>query len=117
MKSWQDDINLLSKSEGKFLKLLERFFQICQKYGIYLSAKKCVFFWKSLRWCGRNVQACGYPLDPIRIQGLREMHLPKTAEEILQFVHCCRWMPLAIPDFARRIAPFDLVLDEAYQRS
>ena len=45
------------------------------------------------------------------------MGQPKTAGELSQFVHCCRWLSLAIPDFARRIAPLVDVLEEAHQRS
>lgn len=44
MKAWLDDLNLHANSETKLLRLLERFFQLCDEYNMYLSARKCVFF-------------------------------------------------------------------------
>ena len=117
MKAWLDDFNLHAKNEEQLLSLLERFLTICRKYGLYLSAKKCVFFSKSLKWCGRIIKPDSYTLDPSRIQGLRDMDTPKTADELLQFVHCCRWMSLAIPDFAKQIAPLTSILEDAYNIS
>ena len=56
-------------------------------------------------------------MDPSRIEGLRDMQMPQTVDELSQFVHCCRWMPLSIPDFVRRIAPLANVLEEAHMVS
>ena len=117
MKAWLDDFNLHAGSEDELHDLLEKFFQICGKYGLFLSAKKCVFFAKSLKWCGRIIKPEIYTLDPSRIQGLRDMELPTSAGEVSQFFHCCRWMSLAIPNFAARVAPLTEVLEEAHKLS
>ena len=53
-------------------------------------------------------------MNPSRIEGLRDMQMPQTADELSQFVHCCRWMSLSIPDFVRRIATLANVLGEAH---
>lgn len=109
MKAWLDDFNLHCKDEDHLLDLLAEFFSICRKYRLKLSAKKCVFF----RWCGRIIKQDGYTLDPSRIEGLREMREPITAEELCQFVHCCRWMSQAIPEFSTKVNPLNNVLEAA----
>ena len=44
MKAWLDDFNLHATNEEQLLLILERFFEICENYGLFLSAKKCIFF-------------------------------------------------------------------------
>ena len=45
------------------------------------------------------------------------MELPQTAGELSQFVHYCRWMSLAIPNFASRVAPLTDTLEEGHKMS
>ena len=87
LKAWIDDFNVHGRDEGHLLSLLERFFAICQESNLFLSATKCVFFTQSVRWCGRIINADGYRMDPANVAGLRDMSLPRTAEELAQFVY------------------------------
>ena len=117
MKAWLDDFNLHVGNEEKLMDLLEKFFQICEKHGLFLSAKKCVFFSRSLKWCRRIINQDSCTLDRSRIQGLRDMEMPQTAGELSQFVHYCSWMSLAIPNFASTVAPLTDTLEEAHKIS
>ena len=45
------------------------------------------------------------------------MHLPKTTEELCSLLFVVAGFPWPYQTFERIIAPLDLVLDEAYQRS
>lgn len=117
MKAWLDDFNLHADSEAKLLHLLERFFQLCAEYNLYLSAQKCVLFAREIRWCGRIIAHDGYTLDPSRLSGLKEMSLPTTAAEMGEFIYCCRWMSLSIPEFSRRVSPLVSALEATYSRS
>ena len=117
MKAWLDDFCLRSKEESALLSYLRTFFQICKEKGLYLSALKCKFFLKTLKWCGRIVTEHGYTLDPARLEGLKDMHAPETADELAQPIYCCRWMSIVIPEYARLIAPLNELLEEAYTRS
>ena len=45
------------------------------------------------------------------------MDPPRAAEELSQFLHCCRWMSVGIPDFAQCAAPLQEMLEQAYKRS
>lgn len=117
MKAWLDDFNIFCKSEQELLSYLAEFFRICKTHNLYLSAKKCHFFAKEIKWCGRIINSKGYKLDPRNAEGLKNMHTPETADELCQFIHCCRWMASAIPDFPNRIAPLTEVLEEAYRKA
>eukprot|EP00171_Calliarthron_tuberculosum_P023749 IDg23749t1 len=56
-------------------------------------------------------------MDPTRLEGLKDVSPPVTAAELCEFIHCCRWMSIAIPDFVKRVAPLNDVLEEAYKIS
>lgn len=56
-------------------------------------------------------------MDPSRVEALKQMSLPETADELCEFVHCCRWMAVAIPDFVRRVAPLVALLESAYTKA
>ena len=68
-------------------------------------------------WCGRIITADGYKMDPRRLDGLKNMSTPKTADELAEFVYCARWMSIAIPEFARRVSPLTDMLEVAYKKS
>ena len=117
MKAWLDDFNLFCGNEEHLLLLLERFFVICCQHGLLLSAKKSVLFARELRWCGRIIDARGYKMDPSNVEGLHNMDLPRNAAELAQFVYCCRWMAISIPNFSVTVAPLVDVLEEAYSKA
>ena len=45
------------------------------------------------------------------------METPQTAGELSQFVNCCRWISLAIPNFPSRVAPLTDTPEEAHKIS
>lgn len=93
---------------------LEKFVKTCDKFNLVLSARKCSFYSNSVKWCGRIIDKDGYRLDPRNVDALRNMKFPITADELCQFVHCCRWMATAIPDFNKRCLPLNEALEAAY---
>ena len=117
LKAWLDDFMLYAKNEEELLRLLEEFFRICKVHGLYLSAKKCEFFVREVKWCGRVVSKDGYRLDPLRLSALQEWDVPKTAGELCEFIHCCRWMSINIPAFTERVEVLNEVVENAYKMS
>lgn len=115
MKAWLDDFNLFAKCEDQLISLLSQFFGICKRFNLFLSAKKCCFFAETIKWCGREIDAQGYRLDPTRSEALRKMHLPTKAGELCEFIHCLRWMSISIPSFSKRVSLLNEVLEEAYK--
>eukprot|EP00171_Calliarthron_tuberculosum_P004595 IDg4595t1 len=96
LKAWLDDFNLHARDENTLLSKFERFLEI---------------------WCGRIVAGDGYTMDPAKTEALRDMHKPINAGELCEFVHCMRWMALAIPQFSERVAPLQAVLEAAYAKA
>ena len=45
------------------------------------------------------------------------MDIPITADELSEFIYCCRWMWHTIPDSSRRVEPLNKVLEEAFETS
>ena len=97
-KAWLDDFGLHAASEHVLLDVLEHFFQICRDKGLFLSAKKCKFFQKSMKWCGRLISGEGYTMEASRIKSLQAMQPPAFVDELSTFIHGCRWMALSLPD-------------------
>lgn len=58
----------------------------------------------------------GFQIDPRNAEPLQIIKSPRTKVELCQFVHCCRWMSLSIPDFARRSAPLTKLLEKAFEK-
>ena len=56
LRKYMDDIILgVEGSEEKFLEVLEKFFQICLRYGIRLKGSKCVFLSPSYNYLGVEI--------------------------------------------------------------
>lgn len=117
LKAWLDAFVVHCRDERSLLSLLERFLLICRSHRLYLSARKCVFFTETVRWCGRLISKDGIKMDPTRVLALRDLDTPRTAGELSQFVHCLRWMSNSIPQFSERSAILNDVLEKAYKRT
>lgn len=63
------------------------------------------------------VSADGYTMDPSRMESIKSIDLPQTAEELAQFLFCCRWMANATPNFNVLTEPLAEILERAYQKS
>lgn len=57
MKAWLDDFNLHAAREDHLLRLLDKFFTICAERNLFLSARKCQFFAREIKWCGASLAA------------------------------------------------------------
>lgn len=114
MKSWIEDFTLHSKNEEELLDLIKRFLEICKEKRLLVSIRKSNFFTKQVKWCGRVIDKDGYSMKPANIESFRDIVKPLMADELCQFVHCCRWMSKSIPDFSRRIGPLNDLLEKAY---
>lgn len=97
--------------------VLDRFLEICIGKNLQLSARKCKLFSKELPWCGRLIIEDGYKMDPRRLEGLKNISEPQTADELAEFVDCSRWMSNSITSFAKRVNPLIEILESAFNKS
>ncbi|KAJ0392975.1 hypothetical protein P43SY_009109 [Pythium insidiosum] len=110
---WLDDILGYAKDEEALLDLLEAVLRRSAKYGLKLHAKKCVFFAREVKWCGKVVSAEGVRHCPERIQGLVDMPLPGTAADLQQFLCAVNWMRQSLPRFNELTAGLYQLLEAA----
>ena len=67
---WLDDILLHNRTVKGLLQPIRTFLGVCVEWNIKLHPAKCVFFARSVRWCGRLVSSKGIRYDPKRMDGL-----------------------------------------------
>jgi hypothetical protein len=112
---WLDDLLFHADCEEALLVVLDSFFAMCQKLGLFLHAGKCVLFTRDTTFCGRRLSADGILFDPRRLNALREMSLPVTGADLQQFLCALGWMRKGIPDYSRRTRPLLELLEEVYK--
>ena len=110
---WIDDLLGHASTEEELLDRLEMVFNRAAEVGLKFSAKKSVFFARSLKWCGRIFSGDGVSHDPERIAGLVAIQPPDNAKDLQQFLYSVGWMRTSIPDYTRRIQPLQEALDRA----
>ncbi|KAJ0393724.1 hypothetical protein ATCC90586_011174 [Pythium insidiosum] len=83
------------------------------RYGLKLHAKKCIFFAREVKWCGKVIDADGVRHCPERIQGLVELPRPETGADLQQFLCAVYWMRQPMPQFNQLTAGLYKVLEAA----
>lgn len=78
--------------------------EICKEKRIILHSKKCSFFSKIVKKCGRIVSSDEYSIDQVNLEAKRILDDPQTADGNFELVHCMSWMSLVIPDFTRKVS-------------
>ncbi|KAE8999859.1 hypothetical protein PR001_g18944 [Phytophthora rubi] len=111
--AWLDDLLGYAATEAELCDLFDRVMQKCADYGLKLHPGKCVFFTKSIKWCGRVISAAGVTHCPDRIQGLVDMAPPITAADLQQLLCAANWMRTSIPEYANITGPLYKTLEVA----
>jgi hypothetical protein len=57
-----------------------------------MNPKRCRFYQKEARWCGRIISAAGVKHDPKRIKALQSLPRPKMGKDLQQFVCAVNWI-------------------------
>jgi RNase H-like domain found in reverse transcriptase len=109
-----DDILMHCSNEEELLVSLKSLLGIFQTHGLKLNPKICVLFALTVQWCCRIISKDGVLSDPRRVQGLHDMALPCTGDDLQQFCCSLNWMRTSIPRFAEQIFPLTPLLDVVY---
>ena len=81
-----DDITVFSKTDEKHLQHLERVFHKCLKFGISLNPKKTHFALEEGKLLGHIICKDGIKIDPIRVDAIRQIALPRNKKEVQSFI-------------------------------
>ena len=68
-----------------------------------------------MEWCGRQIQDGGVRLSPDTIKSLMSIQEPENARELQQFVCGMNWCSTWIPEYTKKIAPLERLLEECYR--
>ena len=113
---WLDDAIAWAHSEQDLLNRLEVLFERARQVGVKFNIKKCVFFSRTLKWCGKIYSASGVRHDPARIEAIQEMPEPKTLRDLQQFIWAANWMRMSVPEYARKMMPLEVIKKKAEER-
>ena len=81
-----DDITIFSKKREEHTFHLKQIFERCQKYGISLNPKKCVFVVTKGKLLGHVVSKKGISIDLERIKAIEQSPLPHNKKGMQSFM-------------------------------
>ncbi|KAH9150223.1 hypothetical protein AeRB84_006900, partial [Aphanomyces euteiches] len=115
--AWLDDMLGYAETTDDLFYLVEQVLTICSKFGLKLYPRKCDFFLRMAKWCGKLISADGVEYSPSRIQGLCALAPPITAADLQQFVCATNWMRASTPCYTELVAPLRQLLDQATKKN
>lgn len=114
LPQWMDDFLLYASSESELLDNIEHFIVTCEEYGFKLHAKKCNFFLREAKFCGRIISKEGFRYDPRHFDSILNMKPPRTAADLQQFIAATNWMRSSIPEYSSTVQPLRDLMESIY---
>jgi len=105
LKPFIDDVTIPSNHKEGMIKLVELFFEFCDKHHLILSRKKSKLMRRYLQMLGFVVSEEGKHLDPKRIIALLEANVPRSKETLHALISSYTFVRMFIPNFATIAAP------------
>ena len=102
---WVDDIVYWGDTEEEMLNTLDLILERLESVGLFAAAHKCVFYTKSVKWCGKVYSHGKIEHDRDRLSGLANLRRPETAGELMQFLQAINWLRTSLPRMAEIVAP------------
>lgn len=113
---WLDDMLFHATHAHGLLQVLEHGFGICGQFNLKLHTKKCKFFLKEARWCGRIIKGAGVKLEPTRLKALLDMPPPRMGDHLQEFVCAANWVRASMHQFTTIVSPLAKLLENVYQK-
>eukprot|EP00253_Pinus_taeda_P019632 PITA_19632 len=98
---------------------LKQIFEICQRYGISLNPKKCVFAVTEGKLLGHILSKEGIVIDPERIQTIMRIQPPANKRAMQSFFRKINFVRKFVSNFAEIVCPMQLMMKKyvVYKRS
>ena len=107
-----DDVLVHAATDEELLDGIDRTLGLLDGVGIKLQPKKCELYSQRLTWCGRELSAEGVGISPDFRDTLLAMPPPQTGADLQQFLAAANWVRGMIPEYARRVGPLQVLLNE-----
>ena len=104
-----DDVLIFSKNREEHENRLKQVFNAIRKSGIKLSAEKCCFFKKELKYLGHVISKDGIKTDPNKIKAIASMPLPTYEHQLVSFLGFCGYYRKFILHFSDIVAPLEKI--------
>ena len=95
-----DDILVFSDTPEQHMHHLQIVMDILKENKFYAKPEKCQFGLKEIKFLGHIVGNGGVKPDPAKVQAVQEWPVPKTAQEVRQFLGLANYFRRFIKDYA-----------------
>ena len=95
-----DDITLCADTAEELADLIERFFRMCEVYGLQVGVLKSTVAAMVAKFCGHVVTQVGWRLDPKYSQALKAFPNLSTAEDLSKLIGSTGWLRNSIGHYS-----------------
>lgn len=104
---YYDDLIVHSSDVESHLKHLNLLFTKIKTLGITINIDKARFCMSRVRLLGSVISAEGRFIDPLKVQAINEMPIPKNVKEVMRLVGAAAFYARYIPMFSQIVAPLN----------
>lgn len=108
--AYLDDILVKSKNVQEHKEHIRAVFQRIEEFGFKLSAEKCEFFLKQIKYLGQIIDNQGRRPDPQRIEAIEKMPAPNNVAQLHSFLGLAQYYAIYIPKMHKLRAPLNELL-------
>ena len=101
-----DDILIKTRSPTDHLAAIDKVLGLLAAAGLRINLPKCVWMSSSASYLGQILDGKSRRIDPERLQGLRDMGLPRTVKQLRSFLGFANYYGVFVEGLAARVAPF-----------
>lgn len=107
---YMDDLTVFLKKREDHIEDLRKVFQRCQRHGISLNPKKCIFEVIEGKLLGHLITEKGILIDLEHIEAISRIHLPTNQKELRSFFIKINFVRKFITGFAEIVKPLNEML-------
>lgn len=109
---YMDDLIVFSKDRSQYARHLEDILVRCQRYGVSLNPKKCMFTITDGKLLGHIIMKGGIIINPSRAQAISQISFPNNKRELKSFFGKINFVRKFISGFAKIVKPLNAMLKQ-----